>query len=72
MTKTLKTISLSAVLAVGFLSAGAFAGSNDQMTITLPSAISSDNVTVIYKNSTWPLAGQITTDACKINRCQEV
>lgn len=72
MTKTIKTISLSAVLAVGFLTAGAFAGANDQATSTLAAATKSNNVTVIYKNSTWPLSGQITTEACKANRCQEV
>jgi hypothetical protein len=76
MTKTFKsfgkTLSLSAVLAIGFLSAGAFAGANETPATSPVSAIASKNMTVIYKNSTWPLAGQITTEACKINRCQEV
>ena len=71
MTKTLKTLSLSAALAVGFLSAGAFAGANDASHPSVTS-ITSKNVTIIYKNSTWPVAGQITVDPCKINRCQDV
>jgi hypothetical protein len=72
MTKTIQTLSLSTVLAIGFLSAGAFAGSNDNPATSSVSNITSQNVTVIYKNSTWPLAGQITTEACKINRCQDI
>lgn len=72
MTKTIQTLSLSAILAVGFLSAGAFAGSNDNPAAATVSAITSKNMTIIYKNSTWPLSGQITVEACKINRCQEV
>ena len=72
MTKTIKTLSLSAVLAVGFLSAGAFAGSNDTHSTLNVSNITSQNETVIYKNSTWPLASQITTEACKISRCQDI
>jgi hypothetical protein len=72
MTKTVQTLSLSAILAVGFLSAGAFAGSNDNPVAGTVSDITSKNMTVIYKNSTWPLQGQITTEACKISRCQDV
>jgi hypothetical protein len=72
MTKTIKTLSLSAALAVGFLSAGALAGSNKNQSASSVSNITSKNVTTIYKNSTWPQEGQITIDACKISRCQEV
>jgi hypothetical protein len=72
MTKTIKTLSLSAVLAVGFLSAGAFASSNENNIASSVSAVTSQNETVIYKNSTWPLAGQITTEVCKISRCQDI
>jgi hypothetical protein len=72
MSKTLQTLGLSTILAVGFLSAGAFAGSNDNPVAAAVSANTSKNTTVIYKNSTWPLQGQITTEACKISRCQEV
>ena len=73
MTKTIKTLSLSAVLAVAFLSAGAFASSNDQNgPAANVSSVTSKNITNIYKNSTWPLQGQITTEACKISRCQDV
>jgi uncharacterized protein (DUF2141 family) len=72
MTKTIKTLSLSAVLAVVFLSAGAFAGSNKNNITSSVIDITSKNVTVIYKNSTWPLPGQIAMEACKISRCQDV
>jgi hypothetical protein len=71
MTKTFKTLGLSSILAVAFLSAGAFADTQENRASSVTN-ITSKNVTNIYKNSTWPLAGQITMDACKINRCQEV
>ena len=66
MTKTLKTTTLSATLAVMFLSAGAFAGAN-----TTP-MIANTNVTIIHKNSVWPIKGQITSNACAVSRCVEV
>jgi hypothetical protein len=62
MANTLKTLTLSAALAALFLSAGAFAGAP-----TL--APMKSNVTIIQKNSQWPLKGQITSDACAVNRC---
>ncbi len=65
MTKTLKTMTLSAALAVAFLSAGAFAGAN-----TSPMIVNA-NVTVIHKNSAWPVKGQITSNACALTRCVE-
>ncbi len=65
MTKTLKTTTLSAALAVAFLSAGAFAGAN-----TSP-MIANTNVTIIHKNSAWPIKGQITSNACDFKRCIE-
>ena len=63
--KTIKTISLSTALAVAFLSAGAFAGANHKA----PQLTFNANVTVIHKNSVWPIKGQITTEACAISRC---
>ena len=65
MTKTLKTMTLSATLAVMFLSAGAFAGAN-----TTPMIVNT-NVTIIHKNSVWPIKGQITSNACAVKRCIE-
>ena len=65
MTKTLKTMTLSAALAVMFLSAGAFAGAN-----TTPMIVNT-NVTIIHKNSAWPIKGQITSNACAVSRCVE-
>ena len=64
MTKTLKTLTLSAALAAMFLSAGAFAGasSNAPMVVKV-------NVTIIHKNSQWPVKGQITSDVCAVKRC---
>jgi hypothetical protein len=65
MTKTLKTMTLTATLAVMFLSAGAFAGAN-----TAPMIVNT-NVTVIHKNSAWPVKGQITSNVCALKRCIE-
>jgi hypothetical protein len=65
MTKTLKTMTLSAALAVMFLSAGAFAGANNSPMIV------NTNVTIIHKNSAWPVKGQITSNACAVLRCVE-
>jgi hypothetical protein len=64
MTKTLKTMTLSATLAVMFLSAGAFAGANTNKTMMVKT-----NVTIIHKNSAWPMKGQITVVACAAKRC---
>ncbi len=65
MTKTLKTMTLSAALAVMFLSAGAFAGANNAPMIV------NTNVTIIHKNSVWPIKSQITSNACAVRRCIE-
>lgn len=64
MTKTLKTMTLSAALAVMFLSAGAFAGAN-----TTKLMMVNTNVTIIHKNSVWPMKGQISVNACAAKRC---
>jgi hypothetical protein len=64
MTKTLKTLTLSAALAAMFLSAGAFAGASSP-----PSLVVKTNVTIIHKNSQWPLKGQITSDVCAVRKC---
>ncbi len=67
MTKTLKTMTVSAALAVMFLSAGAFAGAN-----TTKLMMVNTNVTIIHKNSVWPMKGQITVNACAAKRCVAV
>jgi hypothetical protein len=64
MTKTLKTMTLSMALAGMFLSAGAFAGAGLSPTPAITS-----NVTVIHKNSNWPLKGLISTNTCALARC---
>lgn len=53
------------VIAAIFLSVGALAGNR------LPAQIQKFNVTVVSKNQAWPVKGQITTEACKVNRCWE-
>jgi hypothetical protein len=63
-TKPLKTMTLSAALAALFLSAGAFAGAP-----TIAPAIVRTNVTIIHKNSQWPIKGQITSNVCAVRRC---
>jgi hypothetical protein len=62
----MKTIIATAALTVMFLSAGAFAGSNsDLVHITAPAV----HVTLISKNSQWPVRGALSTDACSLRRC---
>jgi hypothetical protein len=63
----MKTLIATATLTIMFLSAGAFAGNDTHSTQTVASPIV--NVTVISKNSQWPVIGQISTDACSIRRC---
>jgi hypothetical protein len=67
MTKTLKTMTLSAALAAMFLSAGAFAGASNA-----PGLIIKTNVTIIHKNSAWPMKRQMTSNACAAVRCVDV
>jgi hypothetical protein len=64
MTKTLKTMTLSMALAGMFLSAGAFAGAG-----LMPTPAIQANVTVIHKNSIWPIKGLISTNTCALARC---
>jgi hypothetical protein len=54
-------------LTVAFLSAGAFAAGELKPAAHPPGA----NITVIAKNQAWPLKGQITLDACRINPCRD-
>jgi hypothetical protein len=63
----MKTLIATATLTIMFLSAGAFAGSDKSVTQTAASSIV--NVTVISKNSQWPVLSQISTDACSLRRC---
>lgn len=64
MTKPLKTLTLSAALAALFLSAGAFAGAP----VIAPKIVKA-NVTIIHKNSNWPVKGQISSNVCGVKRC---
>jgi hypothetical protein len=63
----MKTLIATATLTIMFLSAGAFAGSDTHSSQTVANPIV--NVTVISKNSQWPVVGQMSTDACSIRRC---
>lgn len=69
MTKTLKTMTLSMALAGMFLSAGAFAGAGLMPTPAIKAPAIKANVTVIHKNSNWPLKGLISTNTCALARC---
>ena len=51
------------ILTIAFLSAGAFANSEQ----ALPAKT---NITIVFKNQAWPVKGQIIIDSCKINRCR--
>ena len=65
----MKTLTTSIILSVMFLSAGAFAGSNQGVQPATVSAANSANVTVVTKNAAWPPAGQISVDPCSRTRC---
>ena len=56
----MKTLIATATLTIMFLSAGAFA-SNNRPPAVRETAVAV-NVTVVGKNQTWPLAGQITVE----------
>ena len=64
MKTTARTMMMTAALAVAFLSAGAFAHGNGPVAI-----VQKANVTVIMKNSAWPVIDQAIPAACKTNRC---
>ena len=66
----MKTLTMTAILSVMFLSAGAFAGDSQTRIATAPAQV--ENVTVIVKNQVWPAAGRITVDPCKFNRCIDI
>ncbi len=66
----MKTLIATATLAIMFLSAGAFAGSDNRTAATAKSQIV--NVTVIAKNSQWPVKGQISFNTCAVNRCIDI
>jgi hypothetical protein len=66
----MKTIIATAALTIVFLSAGAFAGSNGRLAQI--AANPTVNVTVISKNSQWPVRGLLSTDACAQRRCIEI
>jgi hypothetical protein len=69
----MKTLTTTILLSVMFLSAGAFAGGNSKhVVIAQPQADKVENVTVILKNQSWPLAGQISVDPCNVNRCIDI
>ncbi len=63
----MKTITATAALTIMFLSAGAFADSDRTSVQTAANPIV--NITVISKNSHWPMVGQISSDACAQRRC---
>jgi hypothetical protein len=57
-------------LAVAFLSAGAFAGARDLTAGS--SAMRIINMTVMSKNQSWPVRGQVTVETCKLNACLDI
>lgn len=64
----MKTAIATAALTIAFLSAGAFAGSDQ------PSRPPAQvwNVTVIVKNQAWPIKPRMTMESCKVARCIDV
>lgn len=68
--KQMKTLIMSMILSVMFLSAGAFAGARHEGSGQLGAALSKPgNVTVVSKNQAWPLAGWISVEPCNLRRC---
>jgi hypothetical protein len=66
----MKTLIATAGLTIMFLSAGAFAGSNDKAaTIVAPQ---NTNITVIEKNAAWPKPAAAKFDPCSLSRCIDV
>lgn len=65
----MKTMIATAALTVMFLSAGALAGIGSH---GIETATRSQNLTVIVKNQAWPLAGEISLDPCRTNRCFDI
>jgi hypothetical protein len=61
---------LTAVLTIMFLSAGAFAENSRPMVRAVMAE--NANVTVIAKNQSWPPKGRITVETCTISRCIDI
>jgi len=66
----MKTLTASLILSIMFLSAGAFAGNSQRASLTIMPK--PENVTVILKNQSWPLAGRISVDPCNQQRCIDI
>ncbi len=65
----MKTSIVTALLAVAFLSAGAFA--NGKSTSGL-AAVSASNQTIIVKNQSWPLKEMMTVEPCAAVACVNI
>ena len=66
----MKTLTMTMILSVMFLSAGAIAGASRSTPGQLATAsANAANVTVISKNQAWPLAGRISVEPCNFRRC---
>ncbi len=52
----MKTLAATLALTIMFLSAGAFAGNNHHLAPSAANLLNSNNITVIEKNQSWPLA----------------
>jgi len=65
----MKTIIATAALTVMFLSAGAFAGNNHRVVLSVGNMGS--NVTVMQKNQAFPVLGPIIVEACLNEDCSE-
>ena len=66
----MKTSLATAALTIMFLSAGAFAGGKPGNPLQV--APTPANVTVIEKNSAWPVPVRNQTDPCSFTRCIDV
>jgi hypothetical protein len=62
----MKTTFASLLTAAALLSAGAFAGIDSRYQAQ---ELRNANVTTVSKNQVWPVAGQITTEPCRVNKC---
>ena len=66
----MKTLTISMILSVAFLSAGAIAGAERTAPQHAASvSVKAGNVTVVNKNRAWPPAGHISVEPCSLRRC---
>ena len=65
----MKSLIATVALTFVFLSAGVVHSVGKNAAAVRPAV--NHNITVVYKNQAWPVKGQITLEACRINPCRD-